>query len=1074
MTCPNCSKENPADARFCNSCGSSLTEAAPVLESPTSDGERRQITCFFADVSGYTAMQEHLDPEEVQALMNRVLAAATEIVEKYGGRIERMLGDAVMAVFGDPVMHEDDAERAVRAVLELHAAVDAMSPEVEGRIGRPMGMHTGINTGIVITGPGSDLDTAVGDAINIASRLEDLSEMGEILIGPETAQAVAGVFETTHFGDHDLKGKSRPVPVTKVLGLSSERAEPSRRQAEFVGRHEELGILLSAVERMRDGESSLVTIEAEAGAGKTRLLAEFKTRLPDEVQWLEGRAYAFGQNIPYAPVIDLLRRAADIQEDDPQDVVDAKLHAAVVNLVDDVDDVYAPLARLFGLATPEGVALDRETYRERLLDAVTATTTALANRAPTVLTFQDLHWADPSTIQLINQLIDRLLVPLVVVANFRPGFELGAPGERKLELRELSPRLTGELLSSLLDGAAPPDGLADFIVDRTDGNPFFVEEIVNSLLETDALTRSNGGWQLSGSLSELDLPTSIRGVIGARIDRLDEHRRRVLREASVVGREFLYEIVRRVTTLDRDLDDSLAELESADLIREKAADPDLEYFFKHALTQDVAYDGLLRAERQDLHAKAAAAIEDQFHGRLSEVTETLAYHWSRSGNLAKTVEFSRAAGRKAMERFALEESQSHFESAYEVARDAPEGPDRDEAIVSVLLDWAFLAYYQARLFDLRKLMIEHQDSVDRIGDPEQRGMWLSWIGHAYMTADGEFATAGEYMDRALAIGRESGNVRVIGFTQAWRAYNLYFQVRLDDAEAAGREGRRLGKEVLGDPYVAAKATAGLALVLAMLKGDVLEASQLADELVEVGARTGHSRSSSMGHFVHTIINWLAVDEAKTSASQAASRELARDPIYEHAGAVGQLFSLIDAQRAGPAREYYDYQWTNYIEGRHMWMMRRLFQIGDGALHVLEGDPATGFDEVEAIRDAASDMGNPMAELFGGLVLARLYAEVALANTDIGQLARNARFALTRGRRAAKEGRTGLIEIDRRTTDEHVRGLRMQIALPLARLLISAGKGAEARPYLERAIEMFEPLGDTAGVREAKRLLSAVG
>lgn len=689
--CTNCGHANADDAGFCSKCGQALKSSFSGVQ-----GERRQITVFFSDVSGYTSLTEQLDPEDVQRIMKQIFAHAEEIVEKYGGGIERLLGDAVMAVFGDPVVHEDDPERAVRAVLELHAAVDQLSPKVEARIDRPLALHTGVNTGLVVTS-GAEFDSAVGDAINVAARLGDLSGPGEIFVGPETARAIAGLFAVEERGSHELKGKTGPVPVTQVLGLAPTRVEPSRRQADFVGRHEELGVLLAAVERMRHGESSVVTIRGEAGTGKTRLLSELRKRLPAEVQWLEGRAYAYGENIPYAAVIDLLRQAMGINEDDAPEVIHSKLRKAVSDLVQDleqIDVVYAPLTRLLGLETPENVDLDRETYRVKLLDSIVEMADTMAQRNPTVLTLQDLHWADPSTVDLIVNLIDRFEAPAVVVANYRPPFSLPVPGRRELELKALSPSQTGELVSSLLDGQVPPEGLVDFIVERTEGNPFFAEEIVNSLIETGTLQTEGSGWSVTGALEEVDLPTSIRGVIAARIDRLDEQRRRVLREASVVGREFLYDVVARVTTVSDDLKPSLETLEDADLIREKAVDPDLEYIFKHALTQDVAYEGLLKAERQELHARTAAAIETLFEGRLEEVTETLAYHWSHSNDTDKAVEYLMAAGRKAMERYALKESQAHFEHAYELLLDEPDGESRDRGIVHLLLQWGFLAYYR--------------------------------------------------------------------------------------------------------------------------------------------------------------------------------------------------------------------------------------------------------------------------------------------------------------------------------------------------------------------------------------------
>jgi class 3 adenylate cyclase/tetratricopeptide (TPR) repeat protein len=1066
-SCASCGHENAAEARFCNQCGQAL-ESAPT----GSEAERRYITVFFSDLSGYTAMSEQLDPEVVQRIMTRIFETARDIVDKYGGRIEKLLGDAVMAVFGDPVVHEDDAERAVRAVLELHAAVEELSPAVEPKIGRPIAMHTGINTGLVITS-GAEFDNAVGDAINVAARLEDLSEPGEILLGPETAHAVAGVFSVEDHGSRALKGKSGPVPVTRVLGLASTRVEPSRKHGGFVGRHEEMGGLLAAVERMRDGESSVVSLRAEAGTGKTRLLAEFRGRLPDEVQWLEGRAYAYGENIPYAAVIDLLRRSIGIDEDDVPKVIETKLRAAVADLVGEVDVVYAPLARLFGLPLPEGVVLDRETYRRRLLDAVLAMTEALACRAPTVLAFQDLHWADPSTVHLIRDLIDRLETPVVVVANYRPEFSFGANGERVLDLAELSPRQTQALLTSLLDDRPPPDGLAEFIVSRTDGNPFFVEEIINSLLETDVLRVDGDGWNLVGGLDGVNLPTSIRGVIAARIDRLDERRRRVLREASVVGREFLYDVVAQVTTLTDELDPSLEDLQAADLIREKTPDPELEYFFKHALTQDVAYDGLLKVEREELHGRAAAAIEAQFAGRLEEVTETLAYHWSHSGNTDKAVEYLTAAGRKAMERFALQESEAHYERAYDMLAGLPEGDDRSCGIVALLLEWAFLAYYQARLHDLRRYLIEHQGAVDRVGDAEQQGMWMAWLGHASFAADGDYRHAMTLLDQALELGRRVDNTRVIAYAQAWRVFALWWLGRVDEAILAGREAQRLSAGLPSEPYVWFKSTCGVGLAL-VSQGDFVAARAIADELIASGERTGSARSKAMAVMVLAQLAYLTGDEPASAAAIRLSSESAGDPIYEHGPAASRLFALVLDGAAGEARRYHDDQYQRFVIGRHVRLLARFLELGDGVLLALEGRPGEGFAKVEAVAEAAAASGELLHEHYAYAVLALMYAEVAMTDAGVGDLVRNPRFAFGRGKRARKEAVSRLDDVLAHLDEWGIGGLRFNLEHAYARLLAHQGDGEGAGEHLKRAIAAVESAGDTAGFRAARRMLSDLG
>jgi hypothetical protein len=489
--------------------------------------------------------------------MGEIFSRATEIVERYSGRVDKLLGDAVMSVFGDPVTHEDDAERAIRATLEIHAAVEELSSQYEGRIGTALRMHSGINTGVVVTGTGS-FDTAdtgpLGDTINLAARLEDLSKPGEILLGPETARLTEGVFEMADYGTHDLKGKSGAVPVMKMIGFKKVRSGPSRRQAGFVGRHEELGDLLDAVERVREGQGSVIGIRAEAGSGKTRLLEEFRSKLDAQVQWLEGRAYPYGENIPYAALIDLISNAIDVDEEDTADSISAKLGAVIGPLVGGEARVLDPFVRLYGLPEREDAALDKDSFQDRLLESLVAVVDALSRRSPTVLVFQDLHWVDPSTIAIIDRLITTTTVPAVVVANYRPSFEGELTGIREIELGALSPRQMGQMLSSLLEVDEPPSELVRFVVERTDGNPFFIEEIINSLIETGTLAEADVGWKIEGSLDRTEMPTSVRGVIAARIDRLDADRRRVLREASVVGRQFLYEVIRRVATVSATLD----------------------------------------------------------------------------------------------------------------------------------------------------------------------------------------------------------------------------------------------------------------------------------------------------------------------------------------------------------------------------------------------------------------------------------------------------------------------------------------------------------------------------------------
>lgn len=1054
LTCDKCHFENPDGARFCNQCGSGFQDAGPK-------GERKQITVVFTDLSGFTALSEHVDPEDLRGLMGEIFSKATAIIERYGGRVDKLLGDAVMSVFGDPVAHEDDAERAVRATLEIHAYVDELSPRYEPEIGRPLAMHSGINTGVVITSGGA-LDSAdtgpLGDTINVAARLEDLSEAGEILVGPETAAAVAGVFELEDHGEHELKGKTGPTPVKKVVGIRDARAAPSRRQAGFVGRHEELGILLAAVENVQDGKGSVFGIRAEAGAGKTRLLAEFQSRVEGKVQWLEGRAYPYGENIPYAALVDLISNAIGVGERDTQSSIASKLHSEIGVLVEDVDRVLDPFVRLYGLPERPDAALEKDSFQERLLESLLTVVDGLCRRAPTVLVLQDLHWADPSTVAIVHDLLEIVEAPVVIVANYRPSFKGELPLIREIELEPLSPRQSGEVVSSLLGVAEPPAELMDFIVERTDGNPFYIEEIVNSLIETQVVAKVGDRWQIMGSLAEADLPTSIRGVIAARIDRLDNDRRQVLREASVVGREFLYDVIKRVATRAEALDPSLADLENADLIRERRHEADLEYFFKHALTHDVAYEGLLKKERTVLHARAAEAIEAQFEGRLEEVTETLAYHYRQGQVLDKAIHYLRAAGRKAMDRYALVEAHAHFANAYEMVTSAEPSQENDRALVEVILDWAIAFYYRAHLLRLDDILVRHQDAVDRLEDDRLRMWWLVWRGHAAgFHLDQTNNT--QFLDEAAEIAERIGDRAGLAYARTWLVWARFVTGNPLGAIDAGQsiQGWVLANRA-DDPYPYFKST--IALVYALVSAGRTEGiREMCQEVIAFGETTGNNRCIAFGYqglaFLATVFG--DYEEAIELAKRASST--AKDPIYRDTA----MITVAAAATLGGHEEaaYEAVAFLRDAQERGTEMPSPLFvSVADAMTKLWNGELTQGMDQLNEAHELARRNSRIWEMLYTELNRAGVLARIATgeATANLKTLASNPRF-LSHALRARKDPAGPLREaIDAGL--RHGFGGAVVIGLvDLAKVLIHTGETTEAREILDSVLEKIECLGE---------------
>src|SRR5207237_1198455 len=391
--CVSCGASAADEARFCGQCAAPLDKATNA--SPRQ--ERRQVTVFFSDLSGFTAMNERLDPEDVRDVVNNIWDRAGDIVGRYDGRINKLLGDAVMAVFGDPVAHEDDPSRAVRAALELHAAVEGLNQDFEPRIGAPIGIHTGVSTGVVLTSE-TILDGKqtgpLGDAINLASRLQSLAKTGQVLVGPETRRAIEGRFDLEDLGLHDLKGKGEPVAVARVRSIVSRSVTPARRQGRFVGRDTELSLLRDELERARKGTPAFVAV------------------------------------------------------------------------VENSSEILPPLLQLYDIEGSEGSSIDREAYRGRLLQSVRAILQTLADRGTLIVCLQDLHWADPSTVDLLRQLAGQLSASTLMLFNYRPEFSFHESGFREIKLEELSDRVTRELVASLLDSPEVPNEPVEFLETR--------------------------------------------------------------------------------------------------------------------------------------------------------------------------------------------------------------------------------------------------------------------------------------------------------------------------------------------------------------------------------------------------------------------------------------------------------------------------------------------------------------------------------------------------------------------------------------------------------------------------------
>jgi len=738
LLCPKCGFSNSPSYKFCRECGYDFTKTSAItpqpIETPSkptiTDQERKHVTVMFSDLSGYTAMTEKLDPEEVKEIMDRIFGKISQVVVKYEGFIEKFVGDAVMAIFGVPKTHEDDPVRAIRAAREIHNLVKEISPTLAKTIGRPLYMHTGINTGLVVAKE-IDFDKGthgvLGDTINVASRISGLAKTDEIIVGLETYHQAEGYFEFKKKKSVKVKGKEEPIQIYKVSSPKEAISKTHRLsglRAELIGRRVEMDQLKEAVDNLQQGKSYSFSIIGDAGTGKSRLVEEFRKSLDlNTIQWREGHSYGYSQNIPYFPLMDLLSRAWQIKEGEPQDQIRQKVEKGAQATLGDRKDLIPYIGNLYSLTYKEMEQVSPEQFKAKLHEAIKLILNNLCQHAPTIICIEDLHWADPSSVEFLRNILMDVKYPVIFLCLYRPSFNLYTSHQatsirsyHEVRLQQLSPTDAQSMVESLLKTKTIPKQLQMFVRDKAEGNPFYLEEVINSLIETDTLVQENDSWKLTRNLTEKDIPSTVQGVISARLDRLERESKRILQEASVIGRTFLYEILKRISDLKEYIDKSLINMERLDLIKTISMQPELEYIFKHALTQEVVYNGLLIKERRKLHEKIAQVMEELFHERLSEFYETLAYHYSLSNDSGKAYQYLKLSADKATRNNANWEAMRFYKEALQMLDARPKDDALKREKVELLLGFQVPMFLLGYPQDSIEILHGAESFVQELGD----------------------------------------------------------------------------------------------------------------------------------------------------------------------------------------------------------------------------------------------------------------------------------------------------------------------------------------------------------------------
>ncbi|MGD2049047.1 MAG: adenylate/guanylate cyclase domain-containing protein, partial [Chloroflexota bacterium] len=867
-------------------------------------GERRVITMLFCDVTGSTAMAENLDPEEWAEIMNEAFEFMVSPIYRYEGTVARLMGDGFLAFFGAPVAHEDDPQRAIMAGLDILQDITPFREEIREEYGLEFDVRVGINTGPVVVGDiGTDRTleyTAMGDAINLAARMEETAEPGTIQITADTHRLVAPLFDFESLGAMEIKGKDEPTETYRVLGR---KHRPGRLrgiqglEAPIIGRQMELEQLKATFHDLRNGKGQIVMLIGEAGLGKSRLISEIKGLFQqtdgDQISWSESAGIPYETNRPYSLFHQRMINDFGLGPDDPPEIAREKIAKGLQNLPpgSPVPAIREAVETL--LAVEEGgekSQLEAEALKRELFEAVTQSWKNSAEQTPMVTVFDDLHWSDPASIELLSHLLPLVQdVPLLILCAMRPvrqsaGWQLVelansefAGHYQEFNLQPLSEKDSDALIDSLLSIAELPGEMRRLILKKTEGNPFFVEEVIRTLIDLDIVKRDESGlrWQATQPIEHIDIPDNLQSLLISRIDRLEQETKLTLQMASVIGRSFYYRILDEIADRIKELSTRLEALQQADLIQESAQIPELEYIFRHELTRDATYETILHRQRRRYHQRVGEAIEDLYPERLADEAHRLAYHFHQAGDRERALIYYTMAGDRAARLYANAEAITYYEHAlafvdetgdhgqirhlyisrgrvYEVSGQYDEAMDNYRELEQVgrkredftlelegLVAQATLRSTYTDKFDPEEAAVLSKKALKLAQDhknpqAEAKIYWNMMMATHFANDSTEKAI--EYGERSLAIAKEFDLKEQLAYTLHDLSRPYFAIGRVERSYDVLREAGELFRE-LGNLPMLADNKATLAGGLGFM-GQLKEALKLAEEAWEVSQVTG--------------------------------------------------------------------------------------------------------------------------------------------------------------------------------------------------------------------------------------------
>jgi class 3 adenylate cyclase/tetratricopeptide (TPR) repeat protein len=1012
VSCPSCGASNPGSQRFCNSCGHELADkagtelaAAPRAHIPdrlrdkilsakrSVEGERKQVTVLFADVKGSMELAETIDAETWRGIMRGFFAILCDGVHRFEGTVDKFTGDGIMALFGAPIAHEDHARRACYAALHLSEELARHTGELRREQGLNFSVRVGLNSGEVIVGTiGDDLDvdyTAIGHTVGLAQRMEQLAEAGEVYLTEHTAALVAGFLQLRDLGRFELKGVRKPIGVFQLLGTGRVRtrleASAARGFSRFVGRDQEMATLEAALAHALEGHGEVVGVVGEPGIGKSRLCHELAERCRTrDMMVLESHGIAHGRQIPFLPILQMWRDSLGVTERDSDQAAREKIAGRLLLLDDGFRDDLPLVFDFLGVPDPERPVprMDPEARERQLFAIGRRLTQARSRREPALFVLDDLNWFDDaSAVLLEHSLIDAVAgTRTLVLANFRPEYHAGWMQKsyyERLPLVALGPEAADQLLRDLLGDDASLHGISDRIRQRTEGNPFFIEEVVQALVETGSLVGERGSYRLAEPAAEVEIPATVQAVLAARIDRLEAQEKAVLQTAAVVGREFSEPVLRAVAGLPGpDLAASLSTLVGAELLYEQALYPEAEYTFKHPLTQEVAYRAQLARRRSEVHAAVARAVVELYPDKLDERAGLLAHHWERGGELLEAARWNGRAGQWAGPNHPAE-ALSHWRRVLELLESVEESAETIELRLSAcgqILNYAWRVGISdedaAATFAAGKALATRSGDVSSLA----RLTAAHGVGRALTGALEEALEHGEEVARLAEQTDDPELSTVLQAACIWRtlAGDLREGLRLCElAIALAGDDLNIGRRTLG---------ASVPITLRVLRGVILGfAGRLEEGARELGGALELAREHDeietlgLGYGAQAGIAWLQGETEGILERAGQSVEIAER--------LGSSWSRVSAQHNLARAQLVSGHWAEAVQSaeRALEVARELRTglVLEGDLlailaeaHLRRGDTALARSLAEQARDASRRLHTRAYECNAEVALAR--------------------------------------------------------------------------------------------------------